>query len=299
MEENLAQTISNTIINLYMLAETRLPFDVVDALKKAYDGESNPRARSFLGAILRNIDLSRELGKPMCQDTGVPTFYIELGEDFPLKKRLEDIIIGSTRLATNKVPLRPNSVNPFSGENSGDNTGRFIPFIHWDIVEGDNLRITLLPKGGGSENTVQLRMLSPGLGIKGIRRAVIETVYEAGGKPCPPIIVGVGIGGGADIALILAKKALLRPLNERHSESSVARFEEELLGELNELGIGPMGLGGDTTVLGVNIEYAYRHPASLPVGIATQCWAARRATAIVHRDGYVEFVSHKGVDIDV
>jgi fumarate hydratase subunit alpha len=136
-------------------------------------------------------------------------------------------------------------------------------------------------------------MISPGLGIKGMKEAVIRTVYEAGGKPCPPIILGVGIGGGADIALKLGKMALLRPINKRHKEREVAELEEELLERLNTLGIGPMGLGGDTTVLGVNIEYAHRHPATLPIAIVTQCWAARRATIKITREGDIEMISHK------
>jgi fumarate hydratase subunit alpha len=297
MEERMKKKIIELIIELYRVAETKLPDDVISALRSAYEKESNRLAKSILSAILKNIELSEELNKPMCQDTGVPTFYLEVGEKFPIKHELRELIMEATRLATAKVPLRPNAVDPFTGNNTGDNTGRFIPYIHWDFVEGNNLKITLLPKGGGSENTVQLRMISPGLGLEGVKHAVIEAIYDAGGKPCPPVIVGIGIGGGSDIALSLAKKAILRPITERHRDRLVAKFESELLDYLNRLGIGPMGLGGDTTVLGVNIEYAHRHPASMPIGIVTQCWAARRASVTIDSRGNTRWISHREVDL--
>lgn len=290
---NLENIIEKTIIELYRIAETILPDDVKEALSKAYNQEVNPVAKSILSAIMENVELAERESIPICQDTGTPIFYIELGENFPIKAKLREIIVRGTRKATREVPLRPNTVNPFTGANPGDNTGRFIPYIDWEIVEGDSLKITVLPKGGGSEFTTQLKNIASGLGIKGVKRAVIEGIFEAGGRPCPPIVVGVGIGGSADIALKLAKKAILRPINVRHQDPDIAKIEEELYNSLNRLGIGPMGLGGNTTVLGVNIEYAYRHPALIPVGIATQCWAARRATAEISSSGDVRILSHK------
>jgi len=289
----LEKVIEDTVVELFRIAETRLPDDVKRALQAALEREASEAAKSVLRAILRNVELAEQRSIPMCQDTGTPIIYIELGEDFPVKAGLRDIIVRATVRATKEVPLRPNTVDPFTGKNPGDNTGRMIPFIDWEVVAGGDLKITVMPKGGGSEFTCQLRNVSPGLGIRGVKRAVLEAVQEAGGKPCPPIIVGVGIGGSADIALRLAKKAILRPIDERHPEPEVAKLEQELLEMLNGLGIGPMGLGGRTTVLGVNVEYAYRHPALIPVGIATQCWAARRATARITSGGEVEILSHK------
>ena len=289
---SLEDIIEKTVVELYRIAETILPNDVKEALMEAYKREINPVAKSILSAILENVELAEKESIPICQDTGTPIFYLELGENFPIRARLREIIIRGTRRATREVPLRPNTVNPLTGANPGDNTGRFIPYIEWDIVEGDSLKITVLPKGGGSEFTTQLKNIASGLGIKGVKRTVIEAIFEAGGRPCPPIIVGVGIGGSADIALKLAKKAILRPINVRHQEPEIAKLEEELYNALNQLGIGPMGLGGNTTVLGVNIEYAYRHPALIPIGIATQCWAARRASAQISSDGRVEILSH-------
>jgi len=279
------------------LAVTSLPQDVKDAIKQAYEKESNPVAKKILSSIIDNFTLSERDGIPMCQDTGTITWFVKVGKDFPLIRELESILQEATRKATKAVPIRPNAVDPFTGKNSGDNTGRFIPWINWEIVEGEDVEITVLPKGGGSEYTSQLRMVSPGLGMKGIKEAVLKTIFEAGGKPCPPIIVGIGIGGGADIAMKLGKMALLRPLTVRHENPKVAQLEEELFNELNSLGIGPMGLGGDTTVLGVNIEYAHRHPATLPVGIVTQCWAARRATFKLTPNGEIIVLSHNVPDI--
>jgi len=191
------------------------------------------------------------------------------------------------------VPLRPNAVDPFTRKNSGDNTGRFIPYIHWEITDGEGIEITALPKGGGSENVCALGMITPGEGVRGLKKFVIDTVIRAGAKPCPPNILGVGVGGGADIAIKTAKKALLRPLNQPNPNPELARLEKELYEAANSTGIGPMGLGGEFTVLGVNIEYAHRHPASYPVAVAYQCWAARRATARINADGTVEYLTHK------
>ena len=292
MSRDLRSILVDALVRQTKLAVTTLPDDVKNAIKTAYEKESSPVAKKILASIIDNYTMSEESGRPMCQDTGTLIWYVEVGADFPLLLELEDIIKEAAREATVKVPIRPNAVDPIRAKNSGDNTGRFMPWINWEIKDGDDVVLTLLPKGGGSEFTSQLRMISPGLGIKGVKEAVIRAVYEAGGKPCPPIIVGVGIGGGADIALKLGKMALLRPLDKRHEEPEVAQLEEELFEKLNSLGIGPMGLGGDTTVLGVNVEYAYRHPATLPVAIVTQCWAARRATIRVTRDGKVEFLSH-------
>jgi fumarate hydratase subunit alpha len=150
-----------------------------------------------------------------------------------------------------------------------------------------------MPKGGGSENTCVMGMLVPGEGIKGLKKFVVDAVIRAGAKPCPPNILGIGIGGGADISIKLAKKALLRPLNEPNPDPEIAELEKEIFEAVNMTGIGPMGLGGKTTVLGVHVDYAYRHPASYPAAVAFQCWAARRATARINSDGKVEYLTHK------
>ncbi len=275
----------NAIVETIRLAVTELPEDVVEALKRAYSEESDRIARFNLRNILKTVEIGRKDGIPICQDTGTLTFFVEVGVESPFLGEVEGWIVEAVRRATMEIPLRPNAVDLLTNRNSGDNTGRFVPVIHWEPVEGDSLRIALLPKGGGSENCSALAMLSPGEGRDGIKRFVMERIRECGGKPCPPVILGIGIGGSADMALLLAKKALLRPLGVRHENGEIARLEEELLESVNSLGIGPMGMGGKTTALDVKVEYAHRHPASLPVGLIVQCWAHRRAFLEIESDG--------------
>jgi fumarate hydratase subunit alpha len=230
---------------------------------------------------------------PICQDTGTLTFYVKAGVKVENLDQVEEALTAAARRATAEIPLRPNAVNPFTQKNSGDNTGRNIPKIHWEITEGSDLEITVLPKGGGSENVTMLGMLIPGEGIAGVKRFVMDAVIRAGAQPCPPTIVGVGVGGGADVALDLAKRALLRPLDEPNSDADIAKLEQELLEAANLTGIGPMGLGGKTTVLRVHVDWAFRHPAAFPVAVAFNCWAARQASARISADGKVEYLTHK------
>ncbi len=276
--------IKHGIVLLIKKAETELPDDVVKALKKAYEIEEGV-AKIQIKAILENIDLAKKSQRPMCQDTGIQTFFVKVGVDFPNINKLKDLITDAVKKATVEIPLRPNTVDPFKGDNHKDNTGDYIPYITWDFVEGDKVFITSLPKGGGSENMSKLGMLKPGVGIEGVKDFVVNEMINAAGNPCPPTIVGVGIGGGADLALKLGKKSLLRPVGIRHEDKTIAAMEEELIKRINDSGIGPMGLGGKTTVLDVHIEKAHRHPASLPVGIAVQCWADRRAHMVINPDG--------------
>jgi fumarate hydratase subunit alpha len=287
----LERVVEDTAVNLLKLAATQLPSDVKEALTGARGLEGSEIAKGQLDAILANIELAERTSTPMCQDTGIIIFYLTVGAEFPILSEIASVLSKATKRATKEIPLRPNTVHPFTERNSGDNTGDYVPDINWEIVEGDTLKITAFPKGGGSENVCTLGMLKPGLGIKGVKKFILDTVISAGGKPCPPIILGIGIGGGSDIAMKLAKKALLRPMSRHHRNPEIAELEEEILKLANQTGIGPMGLGGDTTVLKVNVEYAHRHPASMPVGVAFQCWAARKASAEIWPDGRVEYLT--------
>ncbi|MFW9799823.1 MAG: fumarate hydratase, partial [Candidatus Thorarchaeota archaeon] len=239
----------------------------------------------------QNIEIA-EAGIPMCQDTGIIIFYLKVGDKFPFTSEVRESIVKATRTATTTVPLRPNAVNPIVGGNSGDNTGRKIPWINWEVVHGDTLEITAFPKGGGSENVSIVGMLKPGVGLTGVKKLVVDNAMSYMGKACSPNIIGVGIGGGADISIKIAKQQLLRPLDDSHPEPEVAEIEKDLMEAINATGIGPMGLGGMTTVLGVKVDYAMRHPASLPVGVAVQCWAARHSKAIISKDLEVTYVTH-------
>jgi fumarate hydratase subunit alpha len=282
--------IEKSILEAIRLAETTIPEDVYKHLKMAYSMEENEISKSQLQSILDNVEYAREKQLPICQDTGTQTFFVDVGYDFPFKKELVNSIVNAVSKATQNYYIRPNAVDPFSGKNPGNNVGRFIPYINWFLRDGNDATINVLPKGGGSENASALAMLKPGEGIKGIKKFVIDQLVRAGANPCPPTIIGLGIGGGSDLSLIIAKRALLRPLGQRHEEKRIADLELELLDLANKTGVGTMGWGGKVSVLDVHIEYAYRHPASLPVGMVIQCWADRRSKVHIDSKGNVEVV---------
>ena len=271
--------IEDTISFLYKNSVIELPNDVKNALKKAYLNETNETARLNLKAVLDNIDAAHTNGIPMCQDTGLPIVFVKLGN-----VKVENLYQGiknGVEKATIEVPLRPNVVDPLTRENTGTNTGKGVPLVDIEIVEGNYIELTIFPKGFGSENNNAMKMALPGEGIEGIKNFVVETVLAAGGKPCPPTRIGVGIGGSSDYALKLAKKALLREINSKNPDNRLAELEQELLELVNSTGIGPMGLGGNTTALDVKVELVDTHTAGLPIGICIQCWAARHASAII------------------
>lgn len=288
-----AKIVETVAFNILKQAVIYLPEDVKQALEKAYAEETSETGKTQLKAILDNIELAEKHQAPVCQDTGTIIFYVKAGAEAEGLDKIEEALVNATRRATKEVPLRPNAVDPFTGKNSGDNTGRNIPYVNWEIVDGEDVELTVMTKGGGSENVCIGGMLVPGEGIKGLKKFVVDAVIKAGAKPCPPNILGIAIGGGADISMKLAKKALMKPLNEPNSDPEIAKLEKEIFEAANMTGIGPMGLGGKTTVLGVHIDYAYRHPASFPAAVAFNCWAARRASARIHANGTVEYLTHK------
>lgn len=282
--------IEDTVVSLLKEAVISLPKDVLSALKEAEKKERSEIAKTQLRTILDNIEAADSLTVPMCQDTGIHVFFVS-GRIIP---GIEEQIRAGTLRATNEIPLRPNAVHPLTRENPGTNVAEGLPYVVYHPFSADYTEITVMPKGAGSENMTALAMLTPSQGIKGVKKFILDTVVNAGGKPCPPTILGIGIGGTADEAMALSKKALLRPLDQRNADQSVAELESELYRALNLTGIGPMGLGGDTTTLGVNIEIAYCHTASLPVAVNLQCWAGRRATARIYADGRVEYLTRGG-----
>jgi len=286
-----SMTIQEALLAALKQATTVLPQDVVNALQAARARETSSMGVAQLDAILENVAIARDGSIPMCQDTGIQTFFVEAGVHSPFLKDLKGWIGDAVIQATTTVPLRPNTVDPFTGVNPGDNSGRFMPVINWELVDGDNVVVSVLPKGGGSENMSALKMLAPGVGMVGIKKAVVEHVVSCRGWPCPPTILGVGIGGGADIAMKLGKKAVLREIGSQHADKAAAALERELLELINMTGVGPMGVGGETTCLAVHVEYAHRHPASLPLGILVQCWADRRARVRLNADGIAEVMS--------
>jgi len=288
------EMIKAVTITLLKRAETTLPSDVKAALMSAYEREVNEIARVQLAAMLENVRLAEELQRPICQDTGLPLFFVRLGRcDALTLSELETGIRDGVVEATELIPLRSNVVDPLTRQDEGRNVGEKIPYIHYAVDPTvDGVEITVLPKGGGSENVSAFTILPPRQEAEtreAIKRFVLQAVVEAAGKPCPPTIIGVGLGGSADLAMALAKRALLRPVGARHQEERLARLEASILEAVNQLGIGPMGLGGKTTALDVHLEFAGAHLTSLPVAVNFQCWAARQARATIHANGRVEY----------
>ena len=277
----LSEPVEDIVVNLLRLANTKLPADVGWALEAAAGWETNEVAYTQLGAIMENVKKAEHLGLPMCQDTGIPVFYV--------RGRFDSSIAGEiargVERATKAIPLRPNTVDPLTRENHGDNLGEGMPIVHYIPTDDDFTEITVLPKGAGSENMTRLAMLNPADGVEGIRRFVIDAVLDAGGRPCPPSIVGIGIGGTSDRCVEMAKEALLVPLDEENSDPALRKMEEDLFVSLNGSGLGPMGLGGSTTVLGVKVRKCSCHTASLPVAVNIGCWATRRASARITDHG--------------
>ena len=263
--------------------------DVVNALKNAVKIEIHEPSKVQLNAILTNIDLARQYNAAVCQDTGVPTFFIKLGDSFPIRSKLFSILTEAVREVTKELPLRSNSVDPLTERNAGDNTGIGIPVFDVELFDGDYLEMIYTPKGGGTELPSKAFVVPPGNAWERLPELVLNAVIDAGPMPCPPVIVGVGIGPNLDVAAKLAKKAaVLRPVGSRNSNPGIAKIEDALLEAINKLGIGAHGTGGRVTALDVHIEYAYRHPATFAIGIVFSCWATRRARAIVYPDGKYE-----------
>ncbi|MBN2155494.1 MAG: fumarate hydratase [Candidatus Lokiarchaeota archaeon] len=291
--KDIAQIVEDTAIELLKIAATQLPSEVKETLLKAESETEGALGKSQLHAINENIRLAETQSKPMCQDTGVVAFFITIGDKFPMRSVIKTALVNATKKATEKIPLRPNAVDIFEG-NTKTNVGfrGYIPWFYFDLVEGDSCEIIAMPKGGGSSNVGMMKMIPPGKGIKGIKEFVVEAVAAAGPLACPPYTVGVGIGGGEDICMNLAKQALLRPLYHYHDDEKIASLEKELLEVLNKLEIGVMGLGEGPSILDVHLEVAARHPASLPVGVVISCWALRHAGATVDKDGNIKWHPH-------
>jgi fumarate hydratase subunit alpha len=271
------KTIVETVKNLCIEAAWKLPDDVIAALNKALETEESPRGKEMLRQCLENAKIASCGNDPVCQDTGVAVYFVEFGSEVTISGgTFADAINEGTRLGYSEGYLRKSIVaDPlFDRKNTGDNTPAV---VHIDLVRGDGLKITLLPKGGGSENCSALRMLTPADGPGAAADFVVDTVITSGGKPCPPVIVGVGIGGTADMAMLCAKKALLRPVGKSHADRRYAELERQITDRINASGIGPQGLGGRITALAVHIEDYPCHIASLPVAVTLNCHAARKA----------------------
>lgn len=272
-----AAALTDAVAKLCIQANTHLPEDIVAALDTTRQGEPWPLAKETLGLLWENMELAEEKNLPVCQDTGMACVFVELGQDVHIEGNFEEAIHQGVRKGYGEGFLRKSIVgDPLRRVNTEDNTPAAITVR---LVPGDGCKVTVAPKGFGSENMSRLGMLKPADGVEGVKKFVVETVKLAGSNPCPPIVLGIGIGGSFDKVAYLAKHALLRPIDQRNPDPFYAGLERELLREINALGIGPQGFGGQTTCLGLSIETAPTHVAGLPVAVNVSCHVTRRATA--------------------
>ena len=278
------------IIELYRKVATSIPTDVEDALKATRVGETEPFARESLETILKNISRARTSNRPICQDTGFPVFFVKVPIGLS-QRNIRDIILDATRLATQKVPLRANAVSSITDKNSGDNVGDSFPMIYIEETDEQTLSIDLMLKGGGSENLGQIYKLPARLymgenefvadrGFDGIKKCVLDALFNTRGKECPPYTIAVAIGGSRDQVSYLSKRQLMRRLHDVHPDPVLAAFESKLLEEVNSLSVRPSGFDGQKIVLGVKIAAAHRHPESYFVDVSLACWANRRGKLV-------------------
>ena len=272
-----AAALTETVAQLCIQANTHLPQDIVAALDRTRKSEPWPLAKETLGLLWENMELAEEKNLPVCQDTGMACVFVELGQDVHIEGNFEEAIHEGVRKGYGEGFLRKSIVgDPLRRVNTEDNTPAAITVR---LVPGDGCKVTVAPKGFGSENMSRLGMLKPADGVEGVKKFVVETVRLAGSNPCPPIVLGIGVGGSFDKVAYLAKHALLRPIDQPNPDPFYAGLERELLTEINALGVGPQGFGGETTCLGLSIEAAPTHVAGLPVAVNVSCHVTRRASA--------------------
>ena len=260
-------------------------------MKKAYARETNPTAKEIFKTILANVDVADQENVLICQDTGIPIYMGKIGSKIPVDgAKVAAALKEGAKRATLEHPFRGSSTHPVTRVNPQTSVGEGLPIIYWDFVaENDYIDILMVPKGSGSENMSAMKMFIPADGIAAVKKFVIDTVLQSGSNPCPPGVIGVGIGGTADLVSKLAKEAIARPVGSHNHDPLFAKMEDELYEAINSLGFGPMGLGGSVSTLAVHIEWAHTHITQNPVAVNTQCWPARRARAKIYPDGRVEY----------
>jgi len=279
MREVHVSEIVPTVKKLLIDANYHIGQDIVDAFDKGIQKDESPVAKEVLKELKENVGISAEGEYPICQDTGLAVLFVDIGQDVHIVGgNIREALNEGVRQAYKDGYLRKSSCDPFTRKNTGDNTPAI---VHYDIVPGDKIRIMAVPKGGGAENMSRVHMLAPSAGIEGIKDFVVNRMKEAGSNPCPPTVVGVGIGGTFERTAILAKKALLRKVGQRNPDPKIAKIEQEVLERINKLGIGPMGYGGTTTALDVFFEVEPCHIASLPLAVNVQCHANRHKEATI------------------
>jgi len=278
MRTILAETITKVVKQLFLEAGHMPGIDALSAVRSAFESETNPAAKEALRQLVENSEVAKETGMPYCQDTGMAVVFMAVGQDVHIDGDIRDAVNAGVRQAYDEGYLRKSVLDPLTRLNTGDNTPAI---IHFDIVPGDKVRITAAPKGFGSENMSRIEMLKPSDGIEGIKQFVLDSVKKAGGSPCPPVVLGVGIGGTFETCALMAKRQLLRDIGSVNEDNTLAELEAELKTKINGLGIGAMGFGGDNYCLAVHIEKYSTHIAGLPAAVNFQCHASRHASAII------------------
>ena len=279
MREVAAAKITEVVKKLCIEANCHLPQDMKDRIQESYKLESWPQAKEILERIIENYQIADEKAQPICQDTGMACVFVKLGQEVHVNGDLNEAIHEGVRQGYTEGYLRKSVVrDPLDRVNTGDNTPAM---IYYDIVPGDKVEITVAPKGFGSENMSQVKMLKPSDGLQGVKDFILKVVEDAGPNPCPPIVIGVGVGGTFDKAAYMAKKALMRSADQRHPEPFWAELEKEMLEKVNALGIGPQGFGGKTTAIALNIETMATHIAGMPCAININCHVTRHKTEVL------------------
>lgn len=290
--------LTDIIADFTAMISTRMPDDVVDKLKQLRELENEGMAKIIYHTMFDNMEKAIKLNRPACQDTGEIMFYVKVGAKFPLLGELQNILKSAVQQATIKAPLRHNAVEIFDEVNTGNNTGSGVPWVTWDIVsDNTSAEIEVYMAGGGCTLPGRSKVLMPSEGYEGVVKFVFENISTLAVNACPPVLVGVGIATSVETAAVLSRKAVLRPIGSHHSNPIAADLERRLEEGLNKLGIGPQGLTGKASVMGVHIESAARHPSTIGVAVSTGCWAHRRGTLLVHQDLTFESISHTRGDL--
>ena len=295
-KEKQVQAMTDVMAKYIALIAKVLPDDVQAKIKELAADEKNPLAKEIYATMKRNMELAEELNRPSCQDTGVMQFWVKVGANYPLLGELEAILRQATYQATQEAPLRHNCVETFDEFNTGKNIGLTAPYIFWDIIpDRDDVEIFPYMAGGGCSLPGSGKTLMPGEGYEGVSKFVLDLMTSYGLNACPPLLVGVGIATSIDTAALMSKKALMRPISSKAPNERAAYMETLLEDGINALHLGPQGMGGDKSVMGVNIEHGTRHPSVISVAVNVGCWNHRRGHVVFQADGSYEILSHKGV----
>ena len=290
--------LTDVVARFTSLVSRRLPDDVTSRLKALAEAETTPMATMIYQTMRRNQELAEKLKRPSCQDTGLVQIFATVGSHFPYTDGLSEALKASIAEATRIAPLRHNTVETFDEFNTGTNVGSKSPWIYWDVAEGrDDLTLHVYLAGGGCSLPGQGKTLMPGEGYEAAMRLVLDVMTSYGLNACPPLLVGVGIGSSIDAASYMSKLALMRPVGSHASNPKVAQLEDDLQEAIDSIGLGPQGLGGSGSTMGVNIENSARHPSVLSVAVNTGCWSHRRGTIHFDKDLSYELITHKGVEL--